>query len=59
MLKILLPSLAGCMARFLSLPFGPYLLMDVVVMALTAVICGADDFVDIAEFVSTKKEPAT
>jgi hypothetical protein len=30
--------------------------MDMVVMALTAVICGADDFVAIAEFVSTKKD---
>jgi predicted transposase YbfD/YdcC len=33
-----------------------YPLMDMVVMALTAVICGADDFVAIAEFVSTKKD---
>jgi predicted transposase YbfD/YdcC len=30
--------------------------MDMVIMVLSAVICGADDFVAIAEFVQTKKE---
>jgi predicted transposase YbfD/YdcC len=33
-----------------------YPLMDMVIMALSAVICGADDFVAIAKFVHTKKE---
>ena len=33
-----------------------YPLMDLVVMALCAVICGADDFVAIAKFARTKKE---
>lgn len=33
-----------------------YPLMDMVVMALCAVICGADDFVAIAKFARTKKE---
>lgn len=33
-----------------------YPLMDMVIMVLSAVICGADDFVAIAEFVQTKKE---
>jgi hypothetical protein len=33
-----------------------YPLMDMVIMVLSAVICGADDFVAIAEFVHTKKE---
>ena len=33
-----------------------YSLMDMVIMALSAVICGADDFVAIAEFVQTKKQ---
>jgi len=30
--------------------------MDMVVMALCAVICGADDFVAIAKFAQKKKE---
>jgi hypothetical protein len=30
--------------------------MDMVIMMLSAVICGADDFVAIAKFVQTKKE---
>jgi hypothetical protein len=33
-----------------------YPLMDRVIMMLSAVICGADDFVAIAEFVQTKKQ---
>lgn len=33
-----------------------YPLIDMVIMALCAVICGADDFVAIARFVRTKKE---
>jgi predicted transposase YbfD/YdcC len=33
-----------------------YPLMDMVIMALSAVICGADDFVAIAKFVHSKKE---
>ena len=33
-----------------------YPLMDMVIMVLSAVICGADDFVAIAEFVQTKKQ---
>lgn len=33
-----------------------YSLMGMVVMALTAVSCGADDFVPIAKFASTKKD---
>lgn len=33
-----------------------YPFMNMVIMMLRAVICGADDFVAIAEFVQTKKQ---
>lgn len=33
-----------------------YALLDMIVMAVCAVICGADDFVAIARYVRTKKD---